>query len=115
MIAVLDQGASTTALRSGAFVEIIVPDRSFENHFRVPESALYEGDTVYVIKDGEIASREVAVKAYDGDYVIVNGSLADGDQVMTTRIAEISNGLKVRAPDASTRRSPAGSDEGDQS
>lgn len=110
VIAVLDDSASKSALRSGAFVQIIVPDRLFDDHFRVPESAIYDGDTVYIIVDGEITSKAVSVRAYDGDHVIVAGDIANGDQIMTTRIAEISNGLKVRPPDITPEQPENGDD-----
>jgi len=99
VIAVIDADVDKTALRPGAFVEIIVPDKAFEGHFRFPETALYEGDTVYVVVDGKLASRKVSLHAYDGDHVILAGEISDGDVIMTTRIAEVSNGLAVRPPD----------------
>ncbi len=99
VIAVLDQTDAKSALRSGAFVQIIVPDRLFKDHYRVPEAAIYDGDTVYVIIDGQLVSRKVRVKAHDQTYVIITGNVGNGDQIMTTRIAEISDGLRVRPPD----------------
>lgn len=104
VIAVIDAPIETSALRPGAFVQVIVPDKHFDEHFRIPETALYGNDTVYVIKDGVIASRQVVLHAYDGNHVIVTGDIANGEEIMTTRIAEISDGLQVRPPDESSNR-----------
>jgi len=84
-------------LRPGAFVEVIVPDAVFDAHFKIPETALYDGDTVYVVRDEKLVRREVRIAARDGDAVILTGGLTDGDEVLLTRITEISEGLKVRA------------------
>ncbi len=98
VIATLNDNVSGSALRPGAFVEIIVPDKAFEEHFRIPETALYENDTVYAVVEEKLKARTVRVHARDGDFVILTGDIADGDTIMTTRIAEISEGLKVRPP-----------------
>lgn len=85
-------------LRPGAFVEVIVPDKAFEGNFRVPETALYDNTKIYVSVDGQLDERIVKVLARDGDAIIIDGELSNGDKILTTRIAEISEGLNVRPP-----------------
>ncbi|MCB1449082.1 MAG: efflux RND transporter periplasmic adaptor subunit [Nitratireductor sp.] len=92
----MDADTLPAALRPGAFVSIEVPDRTFENHIRLPSEALFGTDTVYVVVDGKLQSRKVTVAAYDGNSIIVDGALNAGDEVLATHIAEISEGLKVR-------------------
>ncbi len=94
VVAVIDSPTVGSPLRPGAFVEVIVPDKAFEGHFRIPESAIYE-DNVYVVENDQLVVRNVNVAARDGEYVVVDGELEDGDEVLTTRIAEISPGLSV--------------------
>ncbi len=101
VIAVITDPLENSALRPGAFVELIVPDKKFSNHFRVPETAVYNNNTVYAITDGVLESRRVLIHAFDGDQAIISGNLADGDEVLTTRIAEISDGIRVKPPKAS--------------
>lgn len=82
--------------RPGAFVEVAVPGRPHAATARLPAAALY-GDHVYVIDDEErLRRRAVTLLARDGAEVIVRGALEDGDQVVTTRLAEAGEGLKVR-------------------
>lgn len=95
VIAVINDGVAKNSLRPGAFVELIVPDKEFENHFRIPETALYEGDTVYAIEDGSLAPRKVRVFAREGNEIIIDGAIENGDEIMTTKIAEISKGIRV--------------------
>ncbi len=104
VIAAITGDVATSALRPGAFVEVIVPDKKFDAHFRIPDSALYQDDTIYAVVEGKLESRKIKVHARDGAYVILTGNLKSGDEILTTRIAEISDGLNVRPPsNASTK------------
>ena len=96
VIATINDAPSDSVLRPGAFVEIIVPDKTFDQHYRLPESALYGNETVYEIVDRRLESRKVRVHARDGDYVIVTGSIENGAEILATRIAEISDGIRVQ-------------------
>lgn len=82
-------------LRPGAFVEIRVPDRSYDAVARVPATALYNGDTVFAVVDGRLEARAVTVEAgMDGDLLIA-GDLKDADRILTTRISTPGTGVKV--------------------
>ena len=83
------------SLRPGAFVEVVVPDVAYENVFALPDTALFDG-VMYVNVDGTLEERAVEVAAFDDDRVFVRAGLRDGDRVLTTRITEVSAGLKVR-------------------
>lgn len=96
VIARLEGEVAASPLRPGAFVEVIVPDKEFKDHFRLPETSLYDGDLVYAIIDGKLLARKIKVAALDGDAVIVSGDLKDGEEVLVTRISEISEDLQVR-------------------
>lgn len=89
----VDQGVK---LRPGAFVEVGVPDTVFKNTFMVPDTAIYDNDTLYKVVDGKLQSSKISVVAFEGEQAIVASGLSDGDQVLTTRITEVSNGLSVR-------------------
>ena len=89
---------TTVELRPGAFVEISVPGRAFANSLRLPESAVYGGDHVFIVKDDRLVRRPVEVKAYDNGAAIVTGAIDADDRILMTRIAEVGEGLKVREP-----------------
>ncbi len=82
-------------LRAGAWVEIYLDDMEFADVITLPESALYGGDTVYVIEDSRLKSRTVELVGYSGGNVLVRGGLKPGEKVNTTRISEIGDGLRV--------------------
>ncbi|MEZ5810195.1 MAG: HlyD family efflux transporter periplasmic adaptor subunit [Rhizobiaceae bacterium] len=82
-------------MRPGAFLEISVTDRHYPNSARLPESAVYDSKTAYAVVDGKLEPRAVRVLAYDGAHVIIDGDIADGDMIMTTRLSEVGAGLAV--------------------
>ncbi len=94
--ATIDGSLSGSPLRPGAFVEVIVPDKAFDAHYKLPETAIYDESTIYVIKDGELIVRDIQIAARDGDAVIIAGDVNEGEEILTTRLSEISEGLKVR-------------------
>ncbi len=95
----LDTSKTATTIRPGAFVEVELPGRLYAHSFRVPDIAVYQGDRVYVIEDGLLVERMVEILTYDGADAIISDGIASGDKVLTTRIAEVSPGLKVRTAD----------------
>ncbi len=91
-----------TPLRPGAFVEVRVPDIRYDNVVRVPQTALYNDDHVYVIKDGRLERRSVERLGSADGSVLLRGRVEDGEQIAVTRLARPGDGVKVmvvRAPD----------------
>ena len=88
-------------LRPGAFVEVILGDRLFRDVVRLPESALHDdgsgggGERVYVVIDGRLEARSVEILLRVGNYVLLRGTLEDGERVVVTRLPEIGPGLLV--------------------
>jgi membrane fusion protein, multidrug efflux system len=83
-------------LRPGAFVEVLLPDQVYEEVALLPASALFHGDTVYAVEDGRLAARPVQLVADRGPQILVQGDLAAGEPVLTSRLAEVAPGLKVQ-------------------
>lgn len=86
---------SPVPIRPGAFVEVQIKDRVYSNVVRLPQTALYGGDTVYVVSDGRLDSRKVALVGASGTDILVRGELAAGEKIMTTRLSQAEPGLRV--------------------
>lgn len=102
LYATLEDLPMSTDLRPGAFVEISLPDRVYRNTYRLPEASVYEEDRIYIIEDGRLKSVIVEVQSFTESDVILVGKIPAGASVLTTRIAEVGDGLRVRdtaAPD----------------
>ena len=108
-----------SALRSGTFVELKVPDRRYDAAMEVPQAALYNGNRIYLNEDGRMAPRDVVVLAYLGDTVLIDGAdFEPGTEIVTTRVAEAGPGLKLniagRSQDGDAAETePSPSDEDD--
>lgn len=95
IFATLETPKSVLTMRPGAFLEISVSDRSYKESASLPESAVYDSNTVYAVVDGKLEPRSVSILAYDGQNVIVDGDISGGDVIMTTRLSEVGAGLSV--------------------
>jgi len=83
-------------LRPGAFIEVEMQDKLYENVVALPASALFAGDTVYVVEDDRLRPETVALVATDGGDILIDADLADGVPIVTSRLAGIAPGLKVK-------------------
>lgn len=84
-------------LRAGAFVEVLIPDRTFEGVIRLPSTALYDNDTVYVIKDNRLAATKIDVVGSDGKAILVKGPVESGVDILITRISTPGDGVRVKS------------------
>jgi multidrug efflux pump subunit AcrA (membrane-fusion protein) len=93
----LEDAQNPMPIRSGTFVEVLVPDRLYRHVARLPQSALYGGDHVFVIgPDDRLERRRVELLAHDGGDVLLRGELRVGERVVVSRLSTIGPGLKVR-------------------
>lgn len=83
-------------LRPGAFVEVLVADQRYDDVIRLPESALHDGTTVYVVAGDRLEAHRVEVVVRNGREVLLRGALASDARVVTTRFPEIGVGVRVR-------------------
>ncbi len=95
LIARIDASGAAVPLRPGAFVEVAVPDRTYANSFRIPETAYYGQGTVYVVEDNRLQARSVNALAIDDGFILVRGDLNSGETLLVTRIPEAGEGLLV--------------------
>lgn len=90
------QPTDKAALRPGAFVEIEVPDKTYKQVFKLPETALFNGDTVYAVVEGRLDPRKVTQVGIAEQDLLVTGELFPGDRIITTRLSTPGKGVKVR-------------------
>ena len=99
----LQNPTSSHPIRAGAFVDVNVPDRTYRRVARLPQTAIYGREKVYVVAaDKRLKQRRVKVVAIDGEHVLVRGALQEGDRVVVTRMSTIGTGMKVRDMGAGT-------------
>ncbi len=84
-----------TGLRPGLFVEVDVPDVTYEKVVSVPAAAVHDAEFVYVVKDGRLTKRPIKIAAKDGTNLLISDGLEKGENICVTRFAEMGQGIKV--------------------
>lgn len=103
----IDSSEAPVQLRPGAFMEVTVPDRLYPASARIPETALFDTSTVYVIEHGMLMRRAVTVAAFDGADIIITDGVAAGEQVLATRLSSVEDGLEVTIVNGPGESTPA--------
>jgi len=80
----------------GAFVEIIYSSGRVENVAQLPEAALYDDNSIFVIKNDRTNRRRVEVVQKSEGLVYVRGDINDGDVVVATRLPALGDGILVK-------------------
>ena len=93
-----------STLRPGAFVQVQLADRPYENVVRLPEDVIYNGNLVYIIVDGRLEPRPVKTIGNIGGDVIIEEGLKTGDIVLTTWFAEAGPGTRVQTPATTSKK-----------
>jgi RND family efflux transporter MFP subunit len=80
----------------GAFVQVQIQGPKLTNVFSVPRVALHNGTQLWLRgTDGRLVVREVSVLWSDGDIVVVEDGLEEGDMLVLTDIASPVPGMKL--------------------
>lgn len=82
-------------LRPGMFVKCRIFGITRDNIFEIPRYLVSRGDTIFLVKQGELKKIEVGILRHFEEKVYINQGLEDGDIVLTTPIPGASDGVKV--------------------
>jgi RND family efflux transporter MFP subunit len=83
----------------GLFVEATLPGRPVRAAVRLPSSVLHADDSVFVVEGNVLHRKRVNVIHREGDTVVINSGLENGDLVVTTRLELMFEGMKVERSD----------------
>lgn len=83
-------------LAVGQFVEAEIFGKTIPGLYRVPRSAMREGNRVLLERDGRIESRAVNIVRRERDTVLLDSGLADGDRVVVSPLEVWTDGMAVR-------------------
>ncbi|MEM6930509.1 MAG: HlyD family efflux transporter periplasmic adaptor subunit, partial [Myxococcota bacterium] len=91
-------GAPIVPLLPGAYVDVVLEGRVLEEVFRVPRTAVEEGNKVWVVEtEGTLASRRVRVGWRDASDVVVTEGLDEGTHLVVSPLALPIEGMPVQA------------------
>lgn len=95
----VDNAAQQQPLVPGTFVTAEVEGPTYRDSLTVPRGAIREGG-VYVVRDGMARRLPVRVVRHLAERAIVEGAIADGDDVIVSQLADVEDGAQVRVHDA---------------
>lgn len=90
-----DPAVHAHILPIGLFVRADLPGKPIEAAVRLPNSALQADGSVFVVREGVLHRRRVNIAYHEGNSVIANDGLVPGDQLVTTRLEVMFEGMKV--------------------
>jgi len=89
--------ASKPPLAIGLFASVKIKGRQVPDLAIIPRSALHQGDTVWVVdSDDRLHFRKVQVARIEGEQVQVRSGLENGDQVVTSPLKTVTDGMSIR-------------------
>ncbi|MDT0688813.1 efflux RND transporter periplasmic adaptor subunit [Salegentibacter sp. F188] len=83
-------------LMIGGFVEANVQAKEIDDVVRLNRDYLRNNQTVWVNEDGQLSIREVEIILTDSEYAYISSGLSEGEEVVTTNLSTVSEGVKLR-------------------
>lgn len=80
----------------GAFVETRIEGREISGALKLPREYVRKDDTVWLVREGALAIQPVEVIFQDANYAYVSDGLSASDQVITTSLATVKDGIRLR-------------------
>ena len=88
-----------TPLRPGAFVRLRMPDKTYVSVIRIPETAVFNDEYIYIVKDQRLKKVGIAISGYDQSKVLIKPieelMIQNGDLIVTNQLREAGEGVKV--------------------
>ncbi|GAA5507098.1 efflux RND transporter periplasmic adaptor subunit [Novipirellula caenicola] len=92
----LGETTDTPPLILQSLIEVQIEGRPIEDVVRLERRYVRENDTVWVMKEGQLQIRDTEVLFRDADYAYISDGLQNGDEVVTTTLATVAEGVGLR-------------------
>ncbi len=80
----------------GSFVEVEIEAETLEDVVRISRDHIRNNETVWVMNEGKLAIRSVDIVFSDAEYSYVIDGVNDGDQIVTTNLSTVVEGVGLR-------------------
>jgi len=92
----VDRG-DQNGLYNGVFLKAQIPGRVIKNGISIPRKAIYEDKFVYLIKNGKLDYREVAISFQEPESVVATGGIMNGDTLVVEVLQGVAPGMLAQA------------------
>ncbi len=106
-------GDDAPRLLLGSYVEARMAGERLRDVVRLSRDYIRGDGTVWVMADGELVIRDVAIAVSDQEYAYIRSGLEAGERVVTSSLATIEEGAPLRVDDDTASPSSPGSDGAD--
>lgn len=93
------ESAGLPPLMVGSFVEVRIEGRPIPNVIRLERKYLRQNNTVWVNEENALMIRRVEPVFLDDDYAYIGDGLSENDLVVTTNLATVVDGARLRLED----------------
>ncbi|MBD3170827.1 MAG: efflux RND transporter periplasmic adaptor subunit [candidate division Zixibacteria bacterium] len=84
-------------LLNGTFMEAHIPGKPVPEAIYVPRSAVYNEKQVYIVENGELKIQDVSYVRRQGERLIIDSGIADGDTVVVEALQGAASGMPAEA------------------
>ncbi|MFG0263595.1 MAG: efflux transporter periplasmic adaptor subunit, partial [Rhodopirellula sp. JB055] len=92
-------------------IETEIEGRKIEDVIRLPRDYVRNQDTVWVMKDDQLEIREIQIVFRDAKYAYIREGIEAGEEIVTTTLATVANGVGLRKITDDETEVPEDSDE----
>jgi len=92
-------------------LEVEIEGRPIEDVIRLDRQYVHEGNTVWVMNEGKLEIRETDVVFRDARHAYIRSGLESGEEVVTTTLATVAEGIGLKKVNESTQPSAEASAE----
>jgi RND family efflux transporter MFP subunit len=103
---------SLPRLMLGEYVTSFIEGREISDVVRLDRDYIREGDSVWLMVDGRLEIRPVSIVFEDDRYAYISEGLGADELVVTTRLATVQEGLRLRRDDGNGGSADAGAGNG---
>jgi RND family efflux transporter MFP subunit len=82
-------------IKIGQYLEAAIEGKKIEQAIVIPTRTLYQGNFVYLYKDGLIQKQQVEIAWRNSEQLLISSGLKTGDQLVLTTLGQITSGTAV--------------------
>jgi multidrug efflux pump subunit AcrA (membrane-fusion protein) len=92
----LGQAGDLPPLILDTLVDVRIEGTPLQDVVRLQREYVHDGDTVWVMVDGELQIRHAEIVFQDPKFAYISNGLHSGEEVVTTTLATVAEGVKLR-------------------
>lgn len=89
------QNSGAAPVKIGQYVTAQIQGKTIDDAMVIPNSAIYQGSYVYIVKDGVLLRKEIITRWQNSKDALIERGLEFGDKLVLTSLGQVSSGTPV--------------------